>query len=160
MSFATKRTFLVLVILAENPGQSVSRRRLAELVWSNSDERSGRDSLRTALSALRRVLPQAALSSDSEQVSLARGAIELASVPADGEFMPDFTDDWVVERRIQDRAEAVEHFLRCARGAFDGGDTPKAVELVERACARDPLSGEAAALRISILEKQGRRAEA
>ena len=45
--------------LAARPDQAVSRTRLIALLWEESDEPEGRNSLSTALSRLRRALPNA-----------------------------------------------------------------------------------------------------
>jgi tetratricopeptide (TPR) repeat protein len=149
-----------LVVLAEHQGEWVSRRRLAELVWPSSGDRSARDSLRTALSALRRALPESALSSDLEQVCLAVEAVRIVTSPMDGEFMPDFDDDWVLERRLQDRATVLDRWLQESRALVALADPAAALERVEMACARDPLDDQAAALRIEVLERLGKRSEA
>jgi DNA-binding SARP family transcriptional activator len=160
VSLTTKRTFLVLVVLAAHGGATVSRRALASAVWPAADERAARDSLRTALSGVRRAIPANALWSDADRLRLCPDAVRIASSAIDGEFMPDFDDDWVIERRLRDRGEAVEHFLAKARGCVEAGDLVAALELAERACARDPLSDEAAQLRILILQGQGKKSDA
>jgi DNA-binding SARP family transcriptional activator len=47
----------LLFYLASRPDQPVSRTRLITLLWEESDEQEGRNSLSTALSRLRRILP-------------------------------------------------------------------------------------------------------
>jgi DNA-binding SARP family transcriptional activator len=49
----------LLFYLAARPDQPVTRTRLITLLWEDSDEQEGRNSLSTALSRLRRVLPTA-----------------------------------------------------------------------------------------------------
>src|SRR5207253_7040088 len=49
----------LLFYLAARPDQPVTRTRLIALLWEDSDEQEGRNSLSTALSRLRRVVPAA-----------------------------------------------------------------------------------------------------
>ena len=49
----------LLFYLAARPDQPVTRTRLTALLWEESDEQEGRNSLSTALSRLRRVVPSA-----------------------------------------------------------------------------------------------------
>jgi DNA-binding SARP family transcriptional activator len=49
----------LMFYLAARPDQAVSRARLIALLWQESDEQEGRNSLSTALSRLRRALPNA-----------------------------------------------------------------------------------------------------
>jgi DNA-binding SARP family transcriptional activator len=59
VDLAAHKGSALLFYLASRPDQPVSRTRLITLLWEESDEQEGRNSLSTALSRLRRTLPNA-----------------------------------------------------------------------------------------------------
>lgn len=156
----TKKTFGLLVLLHENSGNFLSRRILAQQIWPSTEDKSARASLRAALSALRHVLPTGTIDSDVDQICLQTDRIQVSTTVLDGEFMPDFDDDWVIERRLKVRAEAVNLWMAKAQVLLDESKVSSALELIEKACERDPLSDEAAALRVVVLERLGRGSQA
>src|SRR5204862_4018701 len=59
VDLAGQKGAALLAYLAARPEQPVARARLIALLWEDSDEQEGRNSLSTALSRLRRSLPSA-----------------------------------------------------------------------------------------------------
>src|SRR3954469_6380573 len=59
VDLAAQKGAALLVYLAARPEQPVARARLISLLWEDSDEQEGRNSLSTALSRLRRSVPSA-----------------------------------------------------------------------------------------------------
>ena len=59
VDLAAHKGAALMFYLAARPDQAVSRPRLIALLWEGSDEQEGRNSLSTALSRLRRALPNA-----------------------------------------------------------------------------------------------------
>ena len=72
-----KKAQALLAFLALQPEQRHSREKLATLLWGNSGSEQARHSLRQTLFGLRKALPAGVLVFDGEQVSLARGAVEV-----------------------------------------------------------------------------------
>ena len=72
-----KKAQALLVFLALQPEQRHSREKLATLLWGNSPSEQARHSLRQTLFGLRKALPLGVLVFDGEQVSLARGAVDV-----------------------------------------------------------------------------------
>ncbi|MEZ5930821.1 MAG: AAA family ATPase [Alphaproteobacteria bacterium] len=72
LTFGTRKAFQLFSFLAATAPQRWPRARLAALLWSDRDEPQARGSLRQALTAIRRVLPDAArvLVVDGEAVGL------------------------------------------------------------------------------------------
>lgn len=156
----TRKTLLLLAILAGHAGEALSRRAVAQTVWPDVSEPAALDSLRTALSSIRKVLPRDAVQAEAGRIGLRPGAVTIETNFLTGEFMPDFDEDWVIDKRLQDRNDAVSHWLDGARGSMEQDDLDAALTAVETACARDPFSDLAAGLKVEILEKLGKRAQA
>ncbi|HBJ83317.1 MAG TPA: hypothetical protein DDZ88_05480 [Verrucomicrobiales bacterium] len=70
IELATRKGRGLLAILALAPGQSVTRERLAFLLWSDHGETQARSSLRQTLTVLRKELGEGVLASDDERVQL------------------------------------------------------------------------------------------
>src|SRR5687767_11803768 len=60
----------LLVLLATQPGQAQSRSRLAGLLWEESGEREGRNSLSVALSRLRQNLPALSIVAEADALTV------------------------------------------------------------------------------------------
>lgn len=101
--FRTQTADLVFAYLAVHRGRQVSRDRLIELAWPESSEMQGRQSLRTALTSIRKLLGAASLGSNHTHVWLEPGAILtdydafLATNAIEaygGRFVPHLHDAW------------------------------------------------------------------
>jgi tetratricopeptide (TPR) repeat protein len=163
----TKKVFLLLAILAMNPGIQISRSSLVEAIWPNSQSDAARTSLRNALAALRKVLPRQWLDTTDDHICLSDSGLlcdalkEIdANMPHGGDFMPTFSEDWVLDQRLVLRRDAVRVRLEQAINFSKVGEDLKALSYLEDACHIDPLCQEAAMLRVQFLEELGKTPEA
>ncbi|MEI8281836.1 MAG: hypothetical protein WCG75_05485, partial [Armatimonadota bacterium] len=143
-------------MLAINP-DGLNRSYLVEAIWPNSHAEAGRTSLRNALAALRKVLPHDTLVPIDDMAILIAGTVSISTTDDEypGDFMPGYSEVWVLDQRLRLRTEAVRWRLDKANNAIQNGDDREALRLVEQACAIDPLDQPAAELRVQILEKLG-----
>jgi len=158
---ASRRARSLLGLLALERRQH-PRGQLAAYFWPDVLDESARTSLRSALSALRR-----ALGADAERYLLAtRDAVALAGPEevwtdvaeferllaegrqADalelvhGDLLADLDDEWVFERREQQRARVTALLASMADEHEQAGDLAEALVLTRRRVALDPLSEE------------------
>src|SRR5260221_177949 len=77
LGFAPEPLLPLLVYLARWPRRARTREHLIGLLWSERDDKSARHSLSEALRVFRRVLGDARVRADVDQVSLAEGAVTL-----------------------------------------------------------------------------------
>ena len=68
VDLAAHKGAALLYYLAARPDQPVTRMRLMALLWQDSDEQEGRNSLSTALSRLRRSLPSAPIAAAGDSL--------------------------------------------------------------------------------------------
>ncbi len=156
------------------------RGQLAARFWPDVLDESARTSLRSALSALRRVLGANAdryLLATRDAVALAgadevwtdvgefdrllaEGQLEDALELSRGDLLEDLDDDWVYERRDEHRARVVALLERMAAGAQAAGNLTAAVALTRRQVALDPLSEEVHRELIRRLAANGDRSAA
>lgn len=161
----TKKVFLLLAILALHQDQKLSRNYLAEQLWPGKAVESSRQNLRNALSSLKKALPANAVKADGESILLKSGYLWCdANATQDlsdyaGDFMPDYTEDWVVDQRLKLRGDAVRKAIADAKNLINS-DSQAALRIIERGCEIDPLDQEAAQLKVNILEQQGNLTEA
>jgi len=86
-----RKHLALLVYLARSPRKSRTREHLVGLLWSDRDEKQARHSLSEALRVLRRVLGDAGVQADVDQVRLAADGVTLdcdrfAELAARGEW--------------------------------------------------------------------------
>jgi predicted ATPase/DNA-binding SARP family transcriptional activator/class 3 adenylate cyclase len=156
------------------------RGQLAARFWPDVLDESARTSLRSALSALRRVLGanadryllttrDAVALAGPDQVwtdvgefdrLLAEGQLEDALELSRGDLLEDLDDDWVYERRDEHRARVVALLERMAADAQSAGSLAAAVALTRRQVALDPLSEDAHRELIRRLAANGDRSAA
>ncbi len=156
------------------------RGQLAARFWPDVLDESARTSLRSALSALRRVLGADAdryLLATRDAVALAgpdevwtdvgeferlvgEGRLEDALELSRGDLLEDLDDDWVYERRDEHRARLAALLERMAAAAEAAGNLAAAVALTRRQVALDPLSEEAHRELIRRLAENGDRSAA
>lgn len=162
----TKKILVFLAYLCKHSGAELSRTQLAEVLWPDSDSKAARDSLRNALAQLRNKLPLGAIEASADFVKLQEGYVRCDAYEAltpesySGEFMPGFTQDWIVEHRITIRTQICDQLIRAARQKWDEGAKQESVSLATRACEVDPYHQEAAQLRVHLLELDGRQSQA
>ena len=152
ISLPTKKVMLLLAMLAMNP-DGLNRSYLVEAIWANSHHEAGRTSLRNALAALRKVLPPKSVLATDNLITLVADTVSVSKMDDEytGEFMPGFTEIWVLDQRIQIRTDAVRQRIEMARNS----DDEVALRLIEQACIIDPLDQPAAEFRVQLLERLG-----
>ncbi len=176
---ASRRARSLLGVLALER-RTHPRGQLAARFWPEVLDESARTSLRSALSALRRVLgPDAeryllasrdsvALGGPDEvwtdvgefEQLLAEGRLEDALELSRGDLLEDLDDDWVYERRDEHRARVVALLEQMAAGAEAAGSLAAAIALTRRQVVLEPLSEEAHRELIRRLATNGDRSAA
>ncbi len=175
----------ILAYLAFHSGEAISRDRLADLLWERSGQEQARQSLRQALSVLRRQLPAAAAAGLSASVEEARLAAvtdvqRFESLAASteawdwdaalalwrGPFLDDLAldapafEEWAQrERRRLDEIRA-DLLARLAERRLAGNDAAAAIGAARDLVAQDPLREDGHRLLIRAYVAAGRRAEA
>jgi tetratricopeptide (TPR) repeat protein len=146
INFPTKHAYALLAYLSAREGSSVLREDLAQSIWPESPGSAALASLRNALPGLRKVLGANALVSEGRHLKLAAGVLTL--VHESGDFMPGFTQEWVLDRRLSEREAAIEGLLARAKSAENPSE---ALQLAKQAAALDPLSDSAARVQHDLL---------
>lgn len=178
-----RKHLALLVYLARSPRRSRTREHLIGLLWSDRDEKQARHSLSEALRVLRRVLGDAGVQVDVDQVRLAANGVTLdcdrfaalaarsewdaAAALVDGEFLEglalpganDF-ENWLGAERALWRAQALEAFVKSAEAQLAHGETAAAARAALRAVGFDPTSEPAARTAMRALALSGDRAAA
>jgi len=178
-----RKHLALLVYLARSPRRSRTREHLVGLLWSDRDEKQARHSLSEALGVLRRVLGDAAVQVDVDQVRLpadsvildcdqfaaltARGDWDSAAALVEGEFLEglalpganDF-ESWLAAERAAWRLQALEAFVRSAEAQLARGDPVAAARAALRAVGFDPTSEPAVRTAMRALALAGDRAAA
>ncbi|MGL4975335.1 MAG: BTAD domain-containing putative transcriptional regulator, partial [Bosea sp. (in: a-proteobacteria)] len=176
----------VFAYLAAQNGAVVPRDRLADLCWERSGPEQARQSLRQALSQLRRELPAGAseclvatpdhvqligLATDVsalERAAASSGSAEWTSALAlvRGPFAADLEtgspgcDEWIQRERMRLGTMAADLLARLATHQLAEGSGDAAVEVARRLVAQDPIREDGHRLLIRALSETGRRAEA
>ena len=181
-----KKARALLAYLAAQGGQSVSRERLADLLWPYQGSEQARHSLRNCLLELRKALGQSAalhLVADFancriqdvvadldcfEQLarSQQRSDLQAAADLYRGEFLADFDIDsepfqeWLAAERDRTLAVVCDILHRLTAAQDAGGEHDAAIQSGRRLVALDPLSefGQRALMR--AYARAGRRGEA
>jgi len=140
----------LLAWLALHPGTHL-RAAVAAALWPNVLDASARASLRTALSAVRRPVGEAALTATRDRVGLAddvwvdvrefdmlldAGEPEAALSLARGELLPELDDDWVLRARDRHRDRWSSALAAVAASA---DDPETALALARRRVELDPF---------------------
>ena len=169
----------LLAILALAPGQSVSRERLAFLLWSDRGEAQARSSLRQMLTVLRKELGEGVLCSDDERVQLhettsdvsdfirlasaagqleLRQAVELWSgeLLADSAIHEEAFADWLAGERARLGEMLQQAIVRLM--PLESGDAR--VALAKRLVALDPLREASHVALMQAYAESGDRAQA
>ena len=178
-----RKHLALLVYLARSPRKSRTREHLVGLLWSDRDEKQARHSLSEALRVLRRVLGDAGVQADVDQVRLAadgvtldcdrfaevaaRGEWDAAAAFVEGEFLEGLSlpganefESWLGTERALWRALALDALVKSAEAALARGDAAGAARAALRAAAFDPTSELAARAAMRALALAGDRAAA
>jgi DNA-binding SARP family transcriptional activator len=184
----SRKAQALLACLAMQPGTRFSREYLAGLLWEDSEPELARASLRQALSALRRVLPErvgGGLQGDGQTVALDPGLVtsdvarfrlaartgtadalgEPASVPT-GLLLEGFDArsaafaEWLDERRRELRREQLQALDRCRTHARSCGQVEREIEALERLTALEPTNERAHRGMIDAYARAGRYTDA
>ncbi|HET7250598.1 MAG TPA: AAA family ATPase [Gemmatimonadales bacterium] len=178
-----RKHLALLVYLARSPRRARTRDHLIGLFWSERDEKSARHSLSEALRVFRRVLGDARVLADVDQVSLAEGAVALdcdelalrsaardwagAARVATGDFLeglsvPDASEfeNWLAGERLLWRTRSVEALTEWAEAQLAAAETAGAKATALRALALEPTAEAAARAAIRALALDGDRAGA
>src|SRR5437879_5274363 len=178
-----RKHLALLVYLARSPRKSRTREHLLGLLWSDRNEALARHSLSEALRVLRRVLGDAAVQADVDQVRLATDGVTLdcdrfaalaeqgewdaAAALVEGEFLeglalPDANqfETWLGAERTLWRAQGLEALVKSAEARLARGDTAAAARAALGAVALDPTSEPAARTAMRALALAGDRAAA
>src|SRR2546422_9318056 len=178
-----RKHLALLVYLARSPRRGRMREHLVGLLWSDRDEKQARHSLSEALRVYRRVLGDAGIEADVDQVRLADGAVLLdcdlfaerraredwigAAELVEGAFLeglavPDASafEDWLTAERGLWRGQCLDALVRGAEALVAQGDPARAVALAQRSRAIDPAAEPAARVTMRALALAGDRAGA
>jgi DNA-binding SARP family transcriptional activator len=178
-----RKHLALLIYLARSPRGTRTREHLIGLLWSDRDEKSARHSLSEGLRVFRRVLGDARVRTDIDQVGLEPGALILdcdelsarcaaadwagAAALVQGEFLeglavPDANEfeNWVAAERIAWRTRGVEALTRWAEASLAAGAGEDARAATLRALALDPTAEPAARAAMRALALAGDRAAA
>jgi TolB-like protein len=161
------------------------RDRLMSLFWGSRLDAQARQSLRQALTRLRRVLGEGIIASNEEVVALephvlscdvidfeaalrdgSPNGLEAAVALYRGEFLSNVAiqeedwSEWLTVQRQRLEAQALGAMIRLGDVTLGGGNAGRALDLAERAVGIDALVEEAQRLSFRALAGVGRRAEA
>lgn len=181
----TRKTRLLLALLAAPAGQSHTRESLAALLWGDTRDEQARGSLRHALAALRARLGHDLIEADHDHVALATGyidtdtdrlaraagkAADIATLNADGLYGGEFLaghaiagqefSDWLLFERTRCRNLAETAFERIITFLQTKGRYEEAIPLAHRLITFDPLREQSHRLLIGLLYGAGERAKA
>jgi DNA-binding SARP family transcriptional activator len=178
----------LLAYLAFGSGHSHARDRLAALLWEDADEELARTSLRQALAALRKALPEScegALTTTTDSVALnaemiecdvkrfkdalksgTRTSLREAADTYRGDLLDGFEarssafDDWVNTERLLLRRQACEMFQSLTQLCDANGDVDGAARACSRLLALEPLNEAAHRTMMELHARRGTYAEA
>ncbi len=178
----------LLAFLALQAGAAQSREKLAALLWEDADAELARTSLRQALSAIRRALPDAAqgvLVADAMHVSLdvsllevdvlelrallaesTLAALRAARSRAVGSLLEGFDarsdafEEWITSERRSLRREVSAAMQALAGHCRDAGETDDEIDALTRLIALEPVNEAAHRELMDALARAGRYTDA
>lgn len=164
VNLRTRKSLLLLACLASNEERSWSREKLAALLWGDRQEEQARNSLRSALSDIRRVLGNDALAAEGNSVRLDDDILtsdieqlrhmtrsDVADDPGSlrtfygGDFLPEIDDsvdgtEWISEVRTEARDLASAVMEKSSEHLASVGDLKTAIVRAREQLSLDPLS--------------------
>jgi DNA-binding SARP family transcriptional activator/tetratricopeptide (TPR) repeat protein len=171
-----------LALLAGSGEQGVPRERVLSLLWPESSPERARNSLKQLLSALRRTLPESAITGttllrlDREKVAcdlwdfqaaIARGDLDAAVSLYAGPFLDGFSlpgavefERWAEGERVRLAGEVHRALETLAERATASGDHRTAVSHMRRLAVAEPLDSDVALRLMLALVASGNRAGA
>ncbi|HVH10792.1 MAG TPA: AAA family ATPase, partial [Gemmatimonadales bacterium] len=178
-----RKHLALLVYLALSPRRGRTREHLVGLLWSDRTEKQARHSLSEALRVFRRVLGDAQIEVDVDQVRLGADAVRLdvdefaelsrrgdwtgAAALVEGEFLeglaiPDANEfeSWLGGERAAWRARGVDALVHAVAADLAAGDAASAGRTGLHAVALDPTSEPAARAAMRALALAGDRGAA
>ncbi len=178
----TRKALLVLTCLATEPDRPWTRETLAAFFWGDRQDEQARNSLRTALSDIRRGLGQDAVAVDGHLVRLTPGIIATDTARLDAQLQTttasntDTIDDtgefaagvdeseafagWAAELRARYR-DRVATLLDRDIAQLDGaGETAAAIARARQLLALDPLSEQSHRTLMRLYADNGERSKA
>ena len=190
VELAAHKGAALVYYLAARPEQPVTRTRLIALLWQDSDEQEGRNSLSTALSRLRRSLPHVPIApvgdslvwrpEPADQVwtdiaafqtltrqSATREQLDTAVALWRGPFLEGFDlrdssewDEWLDLERAAWQQRMLDALERAAEAHASEGDWSGALAHARRALGLDPLQERFHRQVMRLYERAGDRAAA
>lgn len=185
---ATKKTTALLAYLAMHPGEAQARPKLAALLWGDHNEAQARDSLRQALSLLRKALSHtcpAALIAQEDTVGLEPTAVEIDAKVFEhliaepgvanleraigiyrGEFLDGFQvaapefENWAAAERQRFRELALEGMAKLLDHHLSAGVIERGIHIATRLLAADPLQERVHRTLMELYARQGRQGAA
>ena len=167
VDLATHKGAALLYYLAARPDEPVARTRLISLLWQDSDEQEGRNSLSTSLSRLRRALPNVPIVASGDALvwradaetwtdlaelrrlsrpGATRSDLAAAAALWRGPFLEGFDlrdcpdwEEWLALERAAWQQHVLDILERAADAAAAARDWPAALGHARRALAIDPL---------------------
>lgn len=182
--FETRKTALLLGVLASDPGRSWNRNALCEVLWPFEDPAISRTRLRQAAAALRRSFGECGDLIVADRVDLKLDGADVDSDVAEFErllkraqnapepggratslaqavalvgevFLPGFTEEWAVARREHYRAATIEAMHAAVEAFAEAGMTREAIESAGLLLRSDPLNEPAARLLMRLYADEG-----
>ncbi len=185
---STKKAGALLAYLALHPGQAQARPKLAALLWGDRSDAQARDSLRQALSLVRKALAHVdsrALIAHEDSISfeptaLTTDAIVFGNLAAQeearsleqaitlygGEFLDGFEitapefESWVTAERERFRETALEAMTRLLDHYLSKGAVERGIRIAARLLAADPLQERVHRTLMELYYRQGRHGAA
>lgn len=178
-----RKHLALLVYLARSPRRGRTREHLVGLLWSDRDEKQARHSLSEALRVFRRVMGDAHVHADVDQIRLDADAVTLdcdqfaelyargdwagAAALVEGEFLEGLAiphanefESWLGAERATWRTQGVEALVKHAEALLAHGDAAAAARVAARALAVDAASEVAARAAMRAYALAGDRAAA
>ena len=188
LRFPTKKTAALLAYLAGRAGERLPREHLATVFWGDAEERRARQSLRHALSALRKVLAdgtRSALIIDRDCVSVDPALVEIdvvtleraarerrpedltrAAMLCQRDLLEGFDvggtlfDEWVTVKRERIRRTALEVLTLSLEHRLRTGAEQAVIDAATRMLTIDPLDEAAHRALMRLFSRRGQRPRA
>lgn len=180
----TRKSLLLLACLVSQPNRAASREWLAGVIWSDRQNEQARNSLRTALSDIRRAAGKDTLATDGADIRLEYGKVtsdieklrqlsksEIADDPGalrtyyNGDFLAGVYDeiaapDWLANIRAEARDCAGSVLMGAVDYLAQAGQNDVAILRARELLSLDPLSEKSHRLLMQLYNAGGERSKA